>query len=389
MKHKRTHRLPRLVRRIIAVLLAAALVLTVWTYRASLAPASIKSWVQENLLGNVSGSGFPVSFSGSADAGNFSADGDAPALVTDMMLIHMSAGGKIRAQQQHGYTNPVLRRSGSRFLLLDLGGKDYCISSDGVRFGENTEYPYPLFGGAVSPNGLYALISMSAGYTSQVTVLDASGKNRFEWASQTDLICAAAFSADGKRLAAASFTSQSGRLCTSVRIFALDQAEPLAVQTYDGMIPLDIAFRADGAAVCVGDTAAVCLAPDGTTDQTYDYDGQILSAYALHPTAGAVLALSAASDGRSGTLIRLDSEFSVQTLTRFSQPIVDLDLAASRLLVLQSGTVTQWNADGAQDGTAEVGTDCTRVCADSGTGFFLLGVSEVRYCAGFEAEASP
>ena len=383
------HRLPQLVRRLIAVLLAAALALTVWTYRAALTPTNIKAWVQENLLGNVGGGGYPVGFSGSADPGNFSVSGDAPALVTDMMFIHLSTSGKTRAQQQHGYTSPFLRRSGSCFLLLDLGGKNFRTSTDGVQFSENTEYPYTLFGGAAAQNGSYALVSMSTGYTSQVTVFDSAGQTRFEWASQTDLISAVAFSADGKRLAAASFTSQSGQLRAAVRIFALDQKEPLAVQTYDGLMPLDIAFRSDGAAICVGDTGTVCLSPDGTS-QLYDYDGQILSAYALHPTAGAALALSAAADGRAGSLVRLDGDFAAHTLTRFSQPIIDLDLAETQLLVLQSGVVTRWNVDNAQDGVAEVGTDCTRVCADSGAGFFLLGASEVRHCTGFDgAEAAP
>ena len=385
MKKQSFRRLPRVVRRLIAVLLAVALVLTVWTYRAALTPANVKAWVQENLLGNVAGGGYPVSFSGNADAGNFSVDNDAPALVTDMMLIHLSAGGKTRTQQ-HGYTNPVLRRSGSRFLLLDLGGKNYRISTDGVHFGENTEYAYTLFGGAVASTGSYALVSTSAGYTSQVTVFDASGKTRFEWASQTDLISAVCFSADGKRVAAASFTTQSGRLRASVRIFALDQAEPLVVRTYDEFMPLDIAFLQDGTVLCIGDTAAVRLSPDGTTDQVYDYAGQVLSAYAMHPAAGAALALSASSDGRTGALIRLDGAFAAHTVTRFSQPIVDLDLTETQLLVLQSGTVTRWNAENAQDGTLTVGTDCTRVCADSKSGFFLLGAAEIRHCDGFSAE---
>lgn len=375
---KKSH-LPRMVRRMIAVLLVAALGLTAWTYRASLTPQNIKAWVQENLLGNSSGSGYPVDFSGNAAAGNFSVSEDSPALVTNLTFLYLNGNGKTRMLQQHGYTNPALKRCGDRFLILDVGGKGYRVSMNGTDFSETKNYDYTIFGGAIAPNGNYAIVSSSDGYTSQISVFNRSGQPLFEWATQTDLISAVCFSSDGRRIATASFTSQNGLLHAAIRIFSLDSRDAQIVQTFDEMVPLDIAFLSDETVLCVGDSAAVRISADGSVNQTYDYEAQALSAYAIHPLSGAVLALSASADGRSGTLVWLDSDFTAQPVTRFSQAVRDLDLTADQLLLLQPGTASRWSLTGTRACSVEVGTDCTRICADSGSGFFLLGVSEIRH----------
>ena len=148
------HRLPQLVRRLIAVLLAAALALTVWTYRAALTPTNIKAWVQENLLGNVGGGGYPVGFSGSADPGNFSVSGDAPALVTDMMFVHLSTRGKMlfaagsgrenlphqhrrrAVQRKYGIPVHAVRRGGCAKRIVCAGQHVHrlYVPGDGVRW---------------------------------------------------------------------------------------------------------------------------------------------------------------------------------------------------------------------------------------------------------------
>ena len=61
-KQKKKRLLPRPVKYLLLILVLLALGTFVFTNREALAPANIKNWFQQNLLGYSEGDGYPVSF---------------------------------------------------------------------------------------------------------------------------------------------------------------------------------------------------------------------------------------------------------------------------------------------------------------------------------------
>ena len=102
-------KMPKFAKRTVAVLLAAALVVLVLTNLNAFSPANIKNWVQENLLGQTTGNGFPVKFTGSTvDYMNFGLSGSQPVVVSDTSVTILDASGGIKTSQQHSYSSTLL-----------------------------------------------------------------------------------------------------------------------------------------------------------------------------------------------------------------------------------------------------------------------------------------
>ena len=379
---KKHSALPRALRRVVSLLLVAALALAAWTYRAQLAPDRVKAWVQENLLGYSDGDGYPVSFGGSeVEWGNVAVADGTPAFVSSTGFVRLTKGGKTAAAAQHGYTNPVLRRCGSCFFIYDLGGKSFRVSTNGTDFTETAQYDYAIYCGAVARSGIYAVASAATGYTSQVTVFSARGNKLFNWSSQNALITAVCFSPDGKRVAAAAFSSEGGAMKTTVRVFAVSGGEALDTRELNDCMMLDMAFANENRLMLVGDTCAAGFTVGSGALSTYDYAGQSLSTYDLDVQGGAVLALSAAADGRSGTLVHFAPDFSTNTVARFSQSMRSVDWSAGGILTLSGGKVSLLDETGTVQGQADAGSDAVRALhAESGS-CYILGASEIRKCA--------
>ena len=376
-QNKKSFHIPHIVRRIIAVLLIGAVVLTVWTYRSYLAPEFLREWVQTNLLGYTDGDGYPVLLGdNTVNRGNLTVENDSPALVGKTAYLYLSGGGKTLALRQHGYTNPVLTRCGKRILVYDLGGKNFRVSENGVDFTETAQYDYTIYTGAIAANGNYAIVSSSAGYTAQVAVFDRNGQKLFSWASQNYLIGSVAFSGDGTHIVTTAFTSHNGELDSTVIVFSLSSEQPLVTHDLDENIALDACFTDSNTVLLVGDRAAVTLHIPTRKAENYNYNGRVLSAYDIH-TSGALLALSASEDGRNGTLIALDAALNDTQVLRFSFAMDSIQLCENGILTLSNGSASFYAFDGTCLDTMDVGSDALSACFDNGK-CYVLGVSEIR-----------
>lgn len=369
--------LPKVVRWIVIGLLIASLALVIWTYRASLTPAKIKNWVQVNLLGYNDGSGYPITLTDSSVSfQNFIVEDGSPSSVSGTTVLYLSKGGKTLSLRQHGYTTPVMKRWGDNFLIYDLGNKSFRVSTNGTDFKETTQYDYPIFCGAIAKNGSYAIASASEGYTSQLNVYDRNGLLLFEWAPQDYLISSVAFSPNGKYIAASALASIGGTLKTTVSVFAFNKNEPLAVHTLDGCVMLETIFNDNNTVTAVGDTCAVTF-DVGKELKVYDYEGLSLSAYNATRSSGTLLALSASSDGRSGSLIRLDSDFEAHTVTRFEHTVDSIQLYNNYAAMLSDGTLSVLSSSGSTVFTADAGIDAVKAVCSKGV-CYVLGAGEIR-----------
>ena len=371
-QHKKSA-IPLLIRWIVIALLALSVILLVWTNREHLTFSSLKNWV----LGNNEGPGYPVTLTdGSVAFQNFLVENGEPAVVSSTTFLRLDDSGKELTLRQHGYTTPVMERWGSNYLIYDLGNKSFRVSTDGSTFEETPQFEHNIYCGAIAKNGSYAIASASDGYTSQLKVYDRDGLILFEWASQQYLISTVAFSPNSKYIVASGFASQGGSLKTVIHVFAFNKDQPLATHTLDDCVMLDIIFNTNDTVTAIGDTCAARFTI-GKGLQLYDYQGLTLSAYDLTRSDGAVLALSASSDGRVGSLILLNDAFEATTITRFEQALDSVQRYGKHIVLLSDGLLSVLNKEGTTVFYADAGVDAIKAECNKDV-CYILGTGEIR-----------
>ncbi|MGI6260373.1 MAG: DUF5711 family protein [Acutalibacteraceae bacterium] len=377
VKQKKKRLLPRPVKYLLLILVLLALGTFVAANHEALAPANIKTWFQQNLLGYSEGDGYPVPFPGTTvDYNNFVLSDGRPAVVSDTSFAMYRGGGAQLAAVQHGFSSPMLQNSGSRFLLFNLGGKKY-MTGDSGSFGSPASYDFSIYGGAIASNGSFAILSGAQGYASMATVFDSRGSQLFRWASQNYLLSACSLSETGQQLAAAGFTTQNGDLISQVSLFSITSDSPTAVFTLQNSLPRSIGILQNGSLFFIGDRSAAVLNPENGQQTEYDYHSAALFCSAFRAELGGVVALSS-SGGRNASVVFLAADGSVHSVAKFSDPVLSLDLSADGILVLSGGKLMLLDENGTMLSSAEAGSDAQRALY-AGSGIcYVLGLSELR-----------
>ncbi len=82
-----------------------------------------------------------------------------------------SMGGSSTMEQNVSYSNPALITSGKYMLTYDIGGYSFDLFNNFSRLAGET-YDYPISTAAVSREGMYAVVTKSLEYQSQVNLYD-------------------------------------------------------------------------------------------------------------------------------------------------------------------------------------------------------------------------
>ena len=386
-KKQKKRFLPRPVKYLLLALLLIALGTFVFSNRESLSPANIKSWFQQNLLGYSEGDGYPVSFPGtSVDYGNFVLSNGKPAVVSDTSFAIYRSAGALISSVQHGFSSPSLACTGSRFLLLNLGGKKYMTGENGS-FGSPASYDFNIYGGAMASNGNYVILSSAQGYASMATVFDSRAKQLFCWASQDYLLSACSLSSDGSKLAAAGFDAQNGDLLSQVSLFSITSDSPSAVFSLQNSLPVSVTFLENGSLLFIGDRSAAVLNPQSKQQTEYGYNSAALSCSTYDEKTGGVVALSS-SGGRNASVVFIAADGSTHAVAKFADPVLSLDLSSDGILVLSGNKLTLLDENGTVLSGADVSGDVQRALYDSHGVCYVLGLSELSRVT-LKSAASP
>lgn len=341
---------------------------------------SLSDWFQTAVLGNNSGGGYPVSISGThVDYANFTQNANRPVVLSDTAFIVLNKRGGTETNQQHGYSSPILKQSKSRFLIYDLGGKNYRIASDKAVLIEK-KLSNKILTGAICDTGIYALATDTSGYASQMTVYgnnytDAQSE-LFKWSSPNYRITAVALSSDGTKAAAAGITAAGGALKSAVYLFDLSKDEPLAVCEYSDSVILSLTFASSGNIIAIGDRMTSIISPQGSSTD-YAYGNERLHSFDSQPDNGAALLLSPYEDGRDCKLVTIGTDGRKNLEVVLTGKAISVDFTSDGFLALTDGTVVRLDLSGKQLSSQEVGSDAVSAILTDDA-IYVLGISEIR-----------
>lgn len=377
-KEKKERRVPRWVFRIILILCLSVLGVLLWFNRSNLAPSNVLEWVQTQVVGMGIGDGYPYPITGSTvSPGNFRSVNHELFMLRDTELTVLNSTAKELFSRPHSFSKPVLKVSGLRSLIYNLGGKGYQIESQTGTLAKGNADDN-ILAGAIAPNGRYALIAQADGYCGCLTAYSAKQEVLFRYWFSDYYPTAAALNADGTGAVVTAVSAKDGGLTSAVYLLDFGNSktvEPIAV--YSGNLLMDVSWADNGTAVVIGDRMASVIQTSTRKKTDYDYQGLLLSAYDMD-TGRAALCLTPYRDAAETRLVLLDSAGKTAA-SSVKQAVTSVSLYGETAAVLGGAKIFFYSAaTGALRGSCDAGSDAKAIALSSEQSAYILGVSEVR-----------
>lgn len=194
----------------------------------------------------------------------------------DSGLQLFTATGRETLNTSPDYIQPVLHGSVSYLLVYDIGEKRYSVYNSFVCV-HHEETEYPIFTGAMSDSGYYAVVSESYNHAGVVSLYN----DRFELVNRynrTDMVTCTDINEAGNRVAFATVGMQNGAYESTLVIAVPGQSQTHVEMKFDSLFAYDVAFIDQHRILLVGDRATYIISvDDGTVICPIEYAGMQLA----------------------------------------------------------------------------------------------------------------
>lgn len=362
----------------IAILLVCAVVMAVWVNRENLKPANISEWIQTQMLGLGKGNGYPVRFNNeSVQPRNFVAENKNIFLTSDISIQAYNGSAKQLFSRRHSLTNAVMKVSGNRVLVYNLGGTGYRLENQLKTMVEsNTDGK--LLGGAVCANGRFALLTQEDGYCGQLTVYQQDGQVAFQYSFSEYYPTAVAMNAEGTRAVMTAVGVSNGALVSAIYELNFNSnhtVKPIAV--YKDTTFLDVAYTNSDSILAVGDIQTVALDSSGKALGAYNYGDAELSAWNLRGGT-AVLGLLDFHNATVSHLTAVGADGKALGTAKVSGSVSNVTQVDGTMAALCGDKVYAFTTAGKAAGSCGAGNNARAVALRSSNQVFILDVSEIR-----------
>lgn len=369
---------PRLLRRVLLILLACVLLLFLWLNRENLKPENFPTWIQSLLTGAQTGEGFPLDLHGeTVQPENFRSSGQNLCLTGSTSILSVNGTAAQLYSRKHSYAQPVMKPNGSRVLVYSLGGTGYRMEGAQKTLAA-ADADGKILDAALADNGAYALLTQQEGYCGKLTCYQKDNRVAFRYWFSEYYPTAVALDPDGSHAVVAATGTQGGALCSVLYVLNLDSgkaAKPVA--TFPNTLLRELSYSGDGSIMAVGESALFALQENGQLTGTYAYNGA-LAAWELQ-AGRAVLAIGDFRAAENARLVSVDSRGKALTTVTLKGKVSSVSLFGGTMAALCEGKVQAFSAAGGTAvGACSAGDDARAIALRSESQAYILGVSEVR-----------
>lgn len=365
--------------KIIFILFLCVAGMLFWFNRQNLAPANVLEWVQDRVVGMGIGDGYPAKFDGVIRADNFTSVNREAVMVTDTSLLILNSSAKQVVTRQHSFTTPVMKASGTRTLIYNLGGTGYQLESYGKTL-QKGNTSQNLLGGDLAANGSYALLTQEEGYCGKLTAYKPDGKVKFYYLFSEYYPTSVALNTDGTKAVITAISAKDGGMVSAVYVLDFQNASAVKpVGVYMENMMTQAYFCENGTAVAVGDRLLSIVNTNTRKTTDYSYNGMKFTACAVNNNGRTVLSLAPYEGAPSSTLVFLDSMGKASASVQVPGSARSVSIYGGVAGVLAGSKLYAYDAvTGQKSGEASAGEDARAAVLSSESKAYILGVSEVR-----------
>ena len=352
---RRRSRLEQRVRRILAFIITAALILG-----AVYVVANWDNFNADSLRRLIAYRSFSSDSSG--QIGNYSFHGDASSSIAmlDGNLLVCSTG-ELQIYQRNGDTavsqsvsmkKPVIDTAGDYAVAYDAGGTElYLIYRNEVRQSFTAKEGQEILSARVSSGGYVTLVQQATGYKASTTVYDGSFKALVTENISSSFTMDATLSPDGKTLALVSVGEDSSGFDSVIIFYNVSDGQEKGRCALGSDVVLDLNWSTDGL-WCIGGYG-VYLIQNCALTASYVDSTRFLQNFSLGGDGYAALFFNKYQGGSAGSLTVLDAK-GTELSVGLDEEVLSISAAGGYIGVLTANSLTIYDA---ADLSVYAGTD--------------------------------
>ena len=292
-----------------------------------------------------------------------------------------TAAGRQSISETVSYRHPVAVGTGKYLLVYELGGKQYSLYNSYTRVYEG-ETSYPITGAAVSDSGMYALISSSQDYTSEVYLYNSSFVilNRF---ARSGYVTNVAINEKGTLLAMLTSKTQNGFFATELAICEPGATSYKATVDVDQSRGLACVFTSGTTVSVLTGQGVYSFQQNGKSLNAFSFDGMILSC-ADASRDGITVSLRSSVMSAQDRVILFDKQGRVLHEKTVTEGITQISRSGNTAYLLSSNGIRALDGDNGRTSFSQMETDQRVLLAVSESEILLCTSKKASYIKLFD-----
>lgn len=323
-------------------------------------------------------SDFTVNVIGSSvDAGNISTVPGGLYYTSDSDFIYLDYKGSTVHDAQHDFARPILKTSGDKALIYDLGSMSYAVySADGEY--ATAESEYKLYLADITSDGSYAFVTEAKGYNSKLSAYSADNKIKYGYSFAEYYITSMALNADATGAVVCGVSTNNGAQESVIYVLDFTKEEPVAKHVVKDFI-FDCDYISQSSVCAVGNEATyVCNQSKFSKLNTISYEGMLLTAYDINSDIGnVVVSLSRSGDGRNCNIEYISTSGKIEKNIETEYAVTSIDTYKDRVTLADSTNVYLLKSDGKFIESYTAVDTCKQVCMRNTNSVYILGLGSV------------
>ena len=369
---------PRFVK-VFLILILSFFSVVIFVNRQKFSPDYVGVFLEDLFAQSQHGGSYPYKISGNKVSNeNFRTIDKSLFLLSDTTLTTLNTSAGEMQKEQHSFPSPMLKVSGNRAIIYDLGGKHLRIKSKSKAV-HTAELESNIISADVSDCGTFGVVTESSGFLGQMTIFSKNGKDIYYKYNFADhYITDMAISESGKSAAVCGSTAKNGSMVSSVYVFDYKSETPKVKLDYEDNLFIRVEYLSNGNIMAVGDSLVSVINPRNGEKRDYNYEGKTLHHFDVNKKYGILLALALSEDGNSTDMVFINSSGKFENIINTIHNVKAVSFNHRKLAALSYGKVYIYNFSGNHLKTVNVGNDAKNIRLYSGRDMYVLGVTEVR-----------
>jgi hypothetical protein len=353
-KIRRTKKRRRFFRKLLLVIVIFSLAGAAYITREKWLPMfeGVVDKYKETIIndGKLAEGNFPVKVSTSSQYGIVGFDSRF-AVLTDTNFYTFEKNGTALFSKQHSMDSPVMKTSGKRVLLYDIGGYYFSNESKGKTVYTKTLENQIVYA-QISKQSYTAVVTKSDKYASAMTIYDDNGKEIF-FSSNSQKIIDIGFNFDSTGCFAVTLGASGGQLVSALSGYSFTKDEILWKSQPLKTLVIDAEYSTGGSIAVIGDTQFFMLSEDGNTEYTYTYNSKLAGC----STSGDLTAVVTDNSERRRTHLTIISKEMTPVELELESEYVSVHVVNDKVYLLTDTGLTAYSEQGEALAVAELQND--------------------------------
>ncbi|MBQ5320881.1 MAG: hypothetical protein J6K88_02285 [Oscillospiraceae bacterium] len=361
------------IRRLIVLAVAFVIIIGAVILRESISKENLTASVSDFFSSFGSGEGFPLTVPGSRTVQAQSLNSGTAVLTQTQFFVYNKTGKELQSSV-HGFSNPLMARSGNKTVVYDRGGNGIKVYSKTKQLFSYT-FENTIYGVEMSDKYI-AVITASQTHSSEVIVFTNTYKERMKWYCAEGRVTSIAFDDFSSEIYAAVVDAENGGYVSSVYKIDVAENEEKGSIKLQGMLAMSLK-KINGSVTVIGDERIDFLSSDLENMGSYSYGGKALVSLSDKMNETIVLALSDSENDRGGVIVTLNNKGEESAKIAVSEDITAVDCYKNYIAYLSASKLNIYNIRTGKSEFYETDLDAFSVTAGK-DGVYTLGVTKIE-----------